>query len=134
MATGVSKSTYAEAATLNGFLRNTAYTPAATVYLAAFTVMPINDGTGATEVSGGAYARQSIAFSAPSGSPRATANSGAINFPVATANWGTVVGVGIYDASSGGNLLYYGTLNANQVINTGGQLQFAAGDITVTED
>jgi hypothetical protein len=37
-------------------------------------------------------------------SPASTANGAAISFQTATANWGTVVGFGLFDALSGGNL------------------------------
>jgi hypothetical protein len=42
--------------------------------------------------------------SEPSTSPASVTNGSAIAFPVATANWGTVVGFGLYDAPTGGNL------------------------------
>lgn len=46
------------------------------------------------------------AFAAPASSQPSTDQNGAvITFPQATANWGTVVGFGLYDASSSGNLL-----------------------------
>jgi len=50
------------------------------------------------------------ASSASSGSEPATVpatvtNGGVITFPAATANWGTVVAYGVYDALTGGNLI-----------------------------
>ena len=99
--------TYLENALENAVLRNTSYTSPATVYLALFTVAP-GVGGGGTEVSGGSYARQAVTFSAPASG--ATSNSGAITFPTATANWGTVVAWGLFDAATSGNLLLFGTL------------------------
>lgn len=127
------KSDFLEDTILNHVLRNTAYTPATTVEIALFTTLPGEDGTGGVEVSGGSYARQTVTFAAPvSGS---VSNQGAVTFPQATANWGTIVGVGIYeDAGAGANLLYFGGLTTNKVVDTGDQLSFANGALTVAED
>ena len=121
------KSNYLEDALLNHVLRNTSYTSPTTVYLALFTVAPTDVG-GGTEVSGGSYARQALTFAAPvSGS---VSNSGAVTFPQATASWGTIVAVGIFDAVTVGNLLYYGALSTSKVVDTNDQISFANGAIT----
>ena len=80
-------STYLAQALLNHVFRNTAYTQPTTVYVALYTAAPTDAG-GGTEVTGGSYARQSAAFSAPSGNQ--ISNSAQVTFPEATANWGTV--------------------------------------------
>lgn len=124
------KSNYLENALLNHVLRNTALTSPTTVYVALFTVAPTDTG-GGTEVSGGSYARQAVTFGAPvSGT---VANSGAVTFPTATANWGTIVAIGIFDALTVGNLLYYGNLTTSKVVDNGDQISFANGAITVSE-
>lgn len=124
------KSNYLEDAILNHVLRNTALTSPTTVYVALFTVAPTDTG-GGTEVSGGSYARQAVTFGAPvSGT---VANSGAVTFPTATANWGTIVAIGIFDAVTVGNLLYYGNLTTSKVVDNGDQISFANGAITVAE-
>ncbi len=115
---------------LINWMRGTAFPSVpANLYAAAFTVKPAADGTGGTEVSGGSYARVALATAAGSwtapataGSNRQTKNNAAINFPTATTNWGTVVGIGWYDASSGGNLLWYDDLTSSQTVNSGFQL------------
>jgi len=122
------KTDYLETAILNHVLRNTAYTSPTSIDVALFTVMPSDDGTGGTEVTGGSYARQSITFAAPSGG--AVANSGAVTFPQATADWGTVLGIGLYDGS---NLLYYGTMASSKAVGNGDQLTFPASSVTVSE-
>lgn len=131
--TGNSFSTYAANLVINALFRATNLTAPVTVYVALYTVAP-TDAAGGTEVSGGSYARQPIAFGAPSGSPSVSTNSGTITFPTATANWGTIVAVGIFDAVSAGNLLFYGNLTANQTINTGGVFSFSAADVSITVD
>jgi len=114
----------------------------ANTYVGLFTTNPTSDActtNGSVEVSGGAYARQAIAssgwsaISTGSGTVRQISNSGAVTFPTPTANWGTVVGVGIFDASSGGNLLWWASITS-QAINTGVVASFAAGALVLTMD
>lgn len=122
-------SNYLENALINATLRNVSFTSPATVYVALFTSDPGDGGTG-TEVSGGSYTRQSVAFSAPSNG--ATANSATVEFAQATASWGTIGWVGLYDASTGGNLLYHSPLEAAKTIATGDVFRISAGSLTVT--
>jgi len=79
-----SKTDYLENAVLNYWLRANVggLTSPATVYVGLFTATPSDTG-GGTEVAGSGYARQVIAFSAPS--PAGTmVNSAIIDFPAAT--------------------------------------------------
>lgn len=120
-------SNYLERKLLDHAFRNVAYTQPTTVYVALFTTVPAGDGTGGTEVSGGSYARQAIAFTAASGgAPASIPNTSLIQFPTATGNWGTIVGAGIYDASTGGNLLEMGPLTASKTVGTGDSFAFPA--------
>lgn len=122
-------SNYLENALINATLRNTAFTSPATVYLALYTTDPTDADTG-TEVSGNAYARQSITFGAPSNG--VSTNTAAIEFPQATGSWGTVAYVGIRDASTAGNLLYHTPLDASKTIATGDVFRVAVGSLSVT--
>jgi len=122
-------SNYLENALINATLRNTAYTSPTTVYLALYTTDPTDADSG-TEVSGNAYARQSITFGAPSNG--VSTNSAAIEFPQATGSWGTVAYVGIRDASTAGNLLYHTPLDASKTIATGDVFRVAVGSLSVT--
>jgi hypothetical protein len=91
-------------------------TPPATFYLAAFTVMPADDGTGGTEVTigQGGYARIAVVNNTTN-FPAATAANPTISFlavsfsfPTATADWASgaaIVGFGLYDAATGGNFV-----------------------------
>lgn len=109
---------------------NTAYTSPSTVYVALYTVAP-TDSTSGTEVTGGAYARQSASFTTTG---NATTNAGAIEYPTATAGYGTVVAVAVLDASSGGNMLAFASLNASKTIATGDVFRIPAGDLDITLD
>lgn len=122
-------SNYLENALINAVLRNTSYTSPTTVYVALFTSDPTDAGTG-TEVSGGGYARQAVTMGAPSDG---VSNSSAdVEFPQATASFGTVSHVGIYDASTGGNLLFHTALDSSKTIATGDVFKIASGSLTVT--
>ena len=131
-----SKSNFLENELLDHVLGNVAYTAPATVYIALYTVAPTDAG-GGTEVTGGAYARKDVANNAtnwPAASAGAKSNGVAITFVQATANWGTVVAFGIFDAVTGGNMLYWADLTVNKAVNNGDTASFAVGDIDVTED
>ena len=124
-------SNYLENAILNATLRGTQYTSPSTVYIALYTSDPTDADVG-TEVSGGGYARQPVTFGAPSNG--IVSNSAKVEFPVATALWGTITHIGIRDALTGGNLLYYGPLTAARTVDVDNQLIFNVGQITVTLD
>lgn len=87
--------------------------------------------TGLTgEPSGNGYARQSITFSVTDDT---ASNSNAITIgPCTTTNWGTVSHFGIYDAETGGNLLWHGALTASKLVEVGDSLTVAIGDIDLT--
>jgi hypothetical protein len=122
-------SNYLEQALINGTLRGTTYTAPTTTYLALYTSDPTDADTG-TEVTGGSYVRQAITFSSPSNG--VTSNSAAIEFPQATADWGTITYVGIRDAVTSGNLLYHTALDASKVINNGDIFKITSGNLSVT--
>lgn len=127
----MSFSNYLEDKVLNHVFGGTSYTAPSTLHVALFNVAPGEDGTGGTEVtaSGTAYARQTGAFSVTTGT---ASNSGAIEYPTATATYGSVVAMGIYDASTGGNLLAYGTLTTAKTVSTGDVIRFNASAIDIT--
>ena len=105
-----------------------AYTAPATLYVALYTSAPSDTG-GGTEVSGGGYVRKTAAFTI---SADTASNTSAIEYPTATANYGTVVAVGVFDASSSGNLLAYGNLTTSKTVSTGDVFRFNAGAIDIT--
>jgi len=124
-------SDYMENKVIDHMLRNQAFTPPSTLYVALYTVSPSDSG-GGTEVSGGSYARQTVTLSAASGG--STSNSADVTFPTATADWGTIVAVGILDNSSGGNLLAWGGLSTSKTVNNGDQFKIPAGNLTISVD
>jgi len=124
-------SDYLEDKVLDHVFGGTAYTAPSTLYVALYTVAPDDTG-GGTEVTGGSYARQTATFTVSGTSPTTATNAAAIEYPTATANYGTVTSVGILDASSGGNLLAYADLDASKVVSSGDVFRFDAGDLDIT--
>ena len=102
----------------------------ATTYVALFTTTPADAG-GGVEVTGGSYARVAVTSSlanwagtqaaasttASTGTNGTTSNNLAITFPAPTANWGSIVAIGIFDASTAGNLLLWGPLTTAKTVN-----------------
>lgn len=110
--------------TAGGATRPTAW------HVALYTAAP-SDAGGGTEVSGGAYARQAVTFTV---SGNTATNSAALEYPTATAPYGTVTHVGVFDASTGGNLIAYAALTTSKTIDTGDVLRLPAGDLDITLD
>jgi len=124
------KTDYLENLVLEHFLRGNAQASPATIYAALFTVAPGEAG-GGTEVTGGSYARQTIAFGVAAGG--VVSNTGLVTFGPATAGWGTVVSIALMDALTAGNMLYYKTLSASRLININDKMEIQIGYFTVTE-
>lgn len=119
---------------LDHTLRNVAYTAPATVYLALFTSntgLETNNLGSATEITGDAYQRTAATFgnAAVSGS---ISNSASITFPTALSNWGIVTDVALVDASTGGNVLYYGALTVEKNVTIGDTFTINSNNLTVT--
>lgn len=94
-------------------------------------------GTVPNEPSGGGYARVAITNNTtnwPAASNGQKSNGTDILFPVATADWGQVAVVSIWDAETGGNSWWIGTLTVFRDILNGDQLRIPAGQLTITED
>lgn len=122
-------SDYLENEILDHILGTGAYTMPTTVYVGLSTGSFGDDNSG-TELTGNGYARQSISFGAAASGT--ASNDAAVEFPAATGSWGTVSHFGLFDASTGGNLLIHGALTASKVIETGDILKIAVGDMDIT--
>jgi len=124
-------SNYLENNVLDHTLGTASFTSPSTVYVALFTTDPTDADTG-DEVSGGGYDRQAVTFNAASGG--STSNDEEVVFDVASASWGTITHIGIYDAATDGNLLYHGELNDSKAIDSSDQFRIPADNLTITID
>lgn len=120
------------------WVKGTTFTAApANLYVGLFSTTPTaNTGSG-TEISGSSYARQAVASSAWSAISQNAdtihdqiSNSNAITFPAVTTSGYTVVGVGVWDAATAGNLLWYQAVTS-QAVAVGNQYQIASGQLTL---
>ena len=123
-------SDYLEVALLNATLNGTAFTAVNDPYVSLHTADPTDAGTG-TEVSGGSYARTTASFATASGTSGLVATDADVTFPTATATWGTVGWIGLWDAASGGNMLYHTALDASKTIDSGDIFKITTGNLTV---
>jgi hypothetical protein len=126
----MSFSNFLETEILDHVFGGAAYTAPSTHYLALFTATPGETG-GGTEVSGNGYVRKAVAFTT---SGNTTSNTSAVEYPTATANFGTVTSVGVFDASTSGNLMAYATLSSSKTIETGDVFRVPAADLDITLD
>ena len=135
-------SDYLEQKTLNDLLNG-----ANPVYVALFTADPTDAGVTTNEIStvGTAYARLQVkpnggaapywnlAVANGTGGFKVT-NAQDLNFAVATAAWGTITHIALFDAATGGNMLYSGALNAAKVIGNTDKFTIPANALVVNLD
>lgn len=140
-------SNYLENKLIDHVLRQQTYTPPTNVYFALYTTAPTDAG-GGVEVATGGYARALLACSlanwagtqatlsttASSGTTGQTSNNVTVTFAVPSSSWGTVTHIGIFDALSGGNLLFWGALTASKLIQAGDAVTIQASQFVIQID
>jgi hypothetical protein len=116
--------------------RNVSYARPKT-YLALVTAAVADGDTGSSIVkpAGGRYSRALINPSGGSSPTWDLAASGLVDsthliqFAQATASWGTIVGVAICSASTGGDLLFYDNDMVDQAVGSGDTVEFPVGTL-----
>lgn len=129
---------YLEQRVLGHTLGYAAYAMPASVYVGLCTSPP-SSTTGGAEVAGGAYARQHGTFAQAVTPTNVASNATTIEFPAATAAWGTIGWFEIWDATTSGNRLYWGVLvdpadgvtPITRDVQIGDILRFSAGVLWV---
>ena len=124
-------SDYLENALLNLTVNATAYTPPSNVYLALLLSNPTDTGI-VFEVTGINYSRHLVTFT--TATTGTVSNNSIINFAPAGSLWGDIGWVGIYDALTGGNLLYHTPLDTVLTIDVGNIFKISVGNLTITLD
>lgn len=130
------KSDYLENKILDHNFGDGAFT-SPTAWLALCTVVPEDSKTGSTITEAGytGYARLKIeasAMSAASGGSKTT--SEALTFAACTASSSTIIGWATCDASTVGNMLYWGSATSTVISTTQTPPTIASGGLTATED
>lgn len=126
---------YLENKVMNHVFGIAAYTAPAKMYLGLSTSTVIDVGTGITEPSGNAYARVEIANTTANWNTSTTGvitNKNIISFPEASGAWGTVTYSFVSDAPSGGNILFYGSLQTPKAVTAGDTVAVKVRDLSIT--
>lgn len=133
-------SDYLEEGVLNHTLRGQTLSTPATVYLGLFTTDP-TDATTGDEVVDSAYIRQDMAKGetissgwtapAPSGDGMAVSNAKVIQFPPVADGTVTVSHYGLFDALTGGNMLYHGAFTTAKTLEINDVLSVDIGGLQV---
>lgn len=106
----------------------------ATWYVGLSTTAPAADGSNVTEPSGGAYAPVAVPNDSASWGPaagRGSANLVDVQFPEATAGWGTLTHWVLKDGAAG-TVRAHGALAAPRTVPAGLAPRFVAGTFTIT--
>ena len=120
---------------INSTLRGQAFALPASLYLAQASSSFTDDNVTTNEVSGAWYARQPIAsWAAPVGAGNSTSNSNQVQYNAVTGSSVVVSHWGIYDAATGGNLLYHGAHTTPKTLNVGDVIVVGAGQLQITVD
>ena len=110
----------------------------ATLHVALSTAI-FNAVTPGLEVTGGSYTRAAIARNqtnfplATSGNPSSMTLAVALGFPTATASWGTIASIYVYNATTAGDWLYGGDLTVNKAVASGDSPIFNPGSLIFRE-
>jgi hypothetical protein len=141
-------SNYLENKLADFLFRAQTFVPPATLYVALFTGAPGETGPG-TEVSAAGYSRLAITSSlanwngthgtnsgVSSGTGGTVSNNALLTFatPNGTNAWGSVIGFGIMDASTAGNMWYYTAITSKTIGATDPAPKFDPATLTVQMD
>ena len=125
-------SDYLEVKLLNLTLNGSAFTAVDDPYISLHTADPTDAGTG-TEVSGTGYARVQASFNTATGTDASETTDTDTTWSAAgSGGWGTVGWIGLWDASTSGDMLYHTALDASKTIDEGDVFKITAGNLTVT--
>jgi hypothetical protein len=127
-------SDYLEKALLHHVFGATAYTRPAGLWVALYTTPSTDAAPGNEVLPAVGYARVAVTFvDAPDQLDGSSAlwNSGVLQFPVATADWGIVTHCGVHDAATAGNMLASGQLATQKQVDLGDAVRFAANQFMI---
>ena len=140
MATSNAATNYLERRILNFIFKNNALSfasPGDSIYVGLATAVSAAETGSFTEANFTNYARQQVTaanwttIGADSTDTQTATNTAAIEFPASTGTDNTITHVFIADASSSGNILFVGALDANKTIATGDIFRINATNLTI---
>jgi len=117
---------------ITGWINGTTFDAAPT---STFVQLYSQDPTEAGSATGALYTRVAVAAGGWTRVTSGTAtlsNTAAITITSSAASGATATHVAVFDASTSGNMLFYGTLAASKVIATGDEVKFNASALVLT--
>tara|TARA_B110000858_G_scaffold102781_1_gene117884 strand:+ start:794 stop:1177 length:384 start_codon:yes stop_codon:yes gene_type:complete len=114
---------------INATTRAIDYSTPAKVWVALYTTDPTKEDVG-TEVDQASYNRLEVTITEPVDGVSTNANE--MKWSTATTAWGVISYVGIRDAETDGNLLYFTNLEEAKDIQVGDQFQIVVDNLTLT--
>ena len=126
---GQDLSNYLEGKLIEHILRNVPYAAPGTVYLGLFTASPGEAGSLVNEIATAEYHRQPVVFGAPTDG--VCLNTANIQYAPAASDWGSITYLALFDASTGGNMLWYGPASLAITIATTDIYRVNAGSLAV---
>lgn len=130
------KSAYLEQAILNALDGTAVFPVISAVYFALFNGDPESGGTEQTTTLKGVATRDTLSLGAASSGANGyqRANSADIDITNVDLSSQTVDYFAVYDAATGGNMLYSGALSSSKTLANGETISFPAGNIVLAED
>lgn len=130
-------SQYAEAKIIDHANAKTSWTIPAGSFVALCTVTPTSTSTGSsiTEGSYTGYARATMAgnwTAATAATPSVGVNTATVTFAACTGGTSTIIAFALCDASSAGNMIWWGTLTSTVISTTQTPATIAAGAMQVS--
>ena len=140
MATANAATNYLERRILDFIFKNNALSfssPGDSIYVGLATAVSAAETGSVTEANFTNYARQQVAaaswttIGADSTDTQTAKNASNIEFPASGGTNNTITHVIIADASSGGNILFVGALDASKTIQSGDIFRINANNLTI---
>ena len=140
MATANAATNYLERRLLHFIFKNNSLSlssPGDSIYVGLATAVSAAETGSVTEANFTNYARQQVAASgwttigADSTDTQTAKNAANIEFPASGGTNNTITHVIITDASSGGNILFVGALDASKAIQSGDIFRINANNLTI---
>jgi hypothetical protein len=117
---------------ITGWINGTTFDTAPT---ATFVQLYSQDPTDAGSATGALYTRISVAaggWTRGTGGNGTLTNTGVITITSSATSGATATHVAVFDAITGGNMLFAGSLAASKTITTGDEIKFNASQLTLT--
>jgi hypothetical protein len=117
---------------ITAWINGTTFPSAPTnTYVQLYSQDPTDEGS----ATGALYTRISVAsggWTRGTGGAGTLSNTGVITITSSAASGATATHVAVFDAITGGNLLFYGALSASKSIGVGDEVKFNALQLTLT--